>query len=345
MFSWFKSVISTEDEVITKFLAKTTGQRGPLISVIPGKHKNDQICLCVTPCSIFVFFWDTAPLGKRLALEDDAFTCAVAFGTSAVLAGTQNGQVCNISLDQSLAFKSTKLRHGLPEIPVTAIACTKDSKRYTAGFADGSIAYWLASETDAVFVGESHTGTAVTALIVVESTNTLAAGYADGNVIFFCLETLVISARLPGLCHLPVVIRWHEHMEILLISDSNRELLLVKISDYTVLHRYDASLVTCGAALTCLEIVGERQLLLLGASDGSFCVRELSASEKAPHKLRCQLLRMWEVSAGDAGPVTCAAFDAKSDILLVGDAGCRVRAISEFTAKIQEKQDSSLHRS
>ena len=344
MFTWLKSILamnsSEPGEVVTRFVARNTGQRGPLLALIPTKHKNESICLCVTPCSIFVFFWDAAPVGKRLGLEEDAFTCAVGYRGSSVLAGTQKGQVCEVFLDNSLVFKSRNFPHPISDSPVTAVAVTRDSARFAAGFAEGSVAFWSSPDTDPeIFRGSA--GVSVTSLLFVESTNALWAGYSDGGLTVFYLETIGNFVKLPGVTEVPTIMRWHKYMEVVLISDSNKDLVVVAISDHNVLHRYDAALVTCGAALTCLEIVGERELLLLGAADGSFCVRELSASEKAQRKLRCHLLRVWEVpSVAEAGPATCAVLDEASDTLLVGDAGCRVRSVNDFYKKIHEREDA-----
>jgi hypothetical protein len=346
MFSWLKSVISfnsqEEQEVVNRFVAKNMGQRGPLIALIPTTHKNESICLCVTPCSVFVFFWEAAPLGKRLSLEDDAFTCAASLRGSAVVAGTQKGQVCEVRLDDSLAFRSGQFRHSISDTPVSAIACTRDGTRVAAGFADGTIALWTSPADEPELLRGSEIPAAVTALVFVESTNALWAGYADSTVSVLYLESIGNFVKIPTLCKLPAVMRWHSYMNVVVVSDSNAEVVVVSVSDHNVLHRYDASLVTCGAALSCLEILGERQLLLLGATDGSFCVRELLASEKSPQKLRCHLLRVWEVPESDAGPVTCAAVDAATDTLLVGDAGCRVRSVGDFAKKINDV-DESLH--
>jgi WD40 repeat protein len=335
MFTWLKSILTfntTEPEVVTRFVAKSTGQRGPLIALIPTRHKNEAICLCVTPSSIFVFFWEATPLGKRLSPEDDAFTCAVAFRDSAVLVGTQKGQVCRVHLDDLLVFKSRSFSH--PSSGATT-AIAADGDRFAAGFADGSIAFWASIEASPEIFRSSVIS--VTCLVFVASTNALWSGNADGNLTVFYLDPLGNFSKIPGVAKMPMTLRWHKTLNVVLVIDAAKELVVVAISDHSVLHRYDAALVTCGEALTCLEILGNEKFLLLGAADGSFCVRTLSLSDKAPGKLRCHLLRVWEVAiVAEAAPATCAAWDTESDTLLVGDAGCRVRSVADFEKKVSD---------
>ena len=343
MFTWLSSVFTPSlegdvQEVVTRFVAKTTGQRGPLIALIPAQHNTQALAhICVTPCSVFVFFWDqTAASGKRMSLQGDAFTCACAVGRqtqgTVILAGTQNGQVIRISLDDNFTFVSRVVT--ISDSPVIAIAVSEDATKCAAGFGNGVVVFWSTSEQDELdkrkYLRDPSKQAAVVSLVFVQSAGTLWTGYSDGSVVVFSLEEGGNFQTIPNICvGIPAVMKWHKKLDVVLISDSHKELVVVSVSDHSVPHRYDAGLVTCGSPLTCMEILKDRnELVCLGADDGSFCIRELSKSDKDPQRLKFHLLKMWEVAASDAGPVTCVAVDVVANALVVGDAGCRVRSVN-----------------
>jgi WD40 repeated domain len=333
MFGWLKSLFSTnEEDCKIRFVAKDQGHRGPLLDLVPLTILNEPVCACVTPSCIFVVFWCTSAkaVGKRLSLPNDAFVCACKSSTGEISVGTQNGSIIIVKLTNTLAFETQEISRC--NSPIASIARTDNF--IVAGLESGKLVVLnLVQATDSwqkmglLDIGVS----AISAVCIVD--NLVWCGRSDGKIFVMDLSVSPISVVKENLSlsNLAIAgIKYVKAESVILVLHGCQDLSVWNITDFSVLHQYQANLVTCGSYLSCLEVVDST--LFLGSTDGSFCLRVLKkrVEEDQTHKFQCILLRYWEARDElDSSPISSAAYDPDSQTILIGDAGCRVRSVKK----------------
>ena len=277
-------------------------------------------CLCcVTPSCLFLVAYKSGHdrvLLKRLSDTNDAFASVIKDSLSNLIhIGTTSGNVIRVDfLNNTWTSVINRCSSSVASMVVSSgiLAC---------GYCDGFV--YLCNtplSTPAIILMIAGENTACTAIEFVDAD--IWVGRSDGcisiiedfnapkvspkSLTYPDMKTVAILKRLP--------------LMMAAVSASS-ELSLWDLETRTLLQRYSAELVTCGAFITAMEICSDSQLIF-GCSDGSCCLREIRKTQK----LQCVLLRFWdppdEVSAS---PITAVYVDG--DTIIVGDAGCRVRSI------------------
>lgn len=119
---------------------------------------------------------------------------------------------------------------------------------------------------------------------------------------------------------------------------AHRRVSVWDATKYDFLQKYPAELMTCGAELSAMVAVSvphplvdseepDMALVLLAGVDGSLCIRRVGRRHDG--KMNCVLLCYLEsVSANPGCPITSTNYDAETDSVLLGDAGCMVTVLS-----------------
>eukprot|EP00439_Symbiodinium_sp_Y106_P076530 s1089_g15.t1 len=168
-------------------------------------------------------------------------------------------------------------------------------------------------------------------LVVVpqESALRLWVGLDNGQLVVFEVETGML-VRSFSCCGPEMVsaLAFCEKTSAVFALSAHKRVSIWDSKTFACLHKYPAELMTCGSDLSAMGAFDvpklSLSLLVLAGVDGSLCLRRIT--RRTDSKLNCILLWYRGDAGGELGcPVTALNFHEDTEMVLLGDAGCRVQ--------------------
>jgi WD40 repeat protein len=344
-------------------LAKDAGHRGPVLGGYLLKTLDGlNAAVTVTPTGFTVVDSDSGSVicvVKSSPDGTDAFTSVALIpltsGTQTescgLVVGTQKGKLLLIQISRESKPKYIAECEIPNPSPVTCVCVSKtDPSIAVAGTVDGRVLVWEPS---------SHPSTPTVSVQVYASpitcihiSDNLLYVASEGICVFSILRSgslltltrgSVQSLTFDGMQSITSIVESFIHGLLICLSSCSEVFLIDKVS-HQLVTRYPASLMTCGAALSSmsgLEISGVpgSTFLVLGAVDGSLCLRELCRRPK-DDKLQCVLHKCFDrltpqhksvidlpIDPSEGCPIT-SVYTPSEEVCVVGDASCSVFVVN-----------------
>ena len=332
-------------------LSKDVGHRGPVVGGFQlSLPDGSNVVVTVTPSGLAMVTAESASVICQLSPDQgDAFTCSIAC-TEGLLIGCQSGKslLAKVSGDGVTVTKSISSLSA----PVTCLATMEEaiSSVVAVGNEAGNICIWSPQTSHTIAL--SLSSNAVTACVSIDSELWASFDKEGIRILNVASENEVLQVHMneanvdpEGMATVTNMVFSSYHGLVICLSSCS-DVFLIDKATRVCLHRYPATLMTCGASLTSLITVERKAFpgstfLMLGGVDGSLCIRELN---KRPRdgKLQCVLHRCFDrlspslkiegefaLDPSEGVPITSlyVPHEDGPETCIAGDASCALFAV------------------
>jgi hypothetical protein len=340
-------------------LSKDGGHRGPVIGgYLTSGFDEIQIACTVTPSAVTIVKGDAGiVLSTFVPDQGDAFTASCLIPLSS--RESENQRLCGMALGTQRGFVVVvELGSSVREIArceastssVTVLTLVNTST-IIVGNVSGQLRVYdpiRHPDTPSASLQISDASVAVTAVAQVSEQSLWVAigtmGIRDVRIVLdpaLGVVSLENSSRsdfiqFEGMQAITSIV-FSKVYGLAICLSSCSDVFLISIASYELVHRYPASLMTCGAPLSVMSSADteESTYLFLGGMDGSLSTRELSKRDK-DGKLQCILHRCIDrltpqakgsglsgsLSPSDGCPISSLWVSESMEHCVVGDASC-----------------------
>lgn len=339
-------------------LAKTVGHRGPVVGGYQLSSTDEKnVIVTVTPSGITMVAAETAEVMYHLCPDEgDAFTCSsVSSNLGGLIVGCQSGKVISAQLTPADGLRVT---NALQPNFTSCVTCLTALSAFPAliavGTDTGQLCIWKPQNTPNT-VTVSLSGNALTACLSIGSELWIAADNEGIRTLEVLSEAGLVQLQVmtenspidspEGMGTVTDMVYSANHNFIICLSSCS-DVFMIDKSTRMCMHRYPATLMTCGASLSSIVAVEKAEyqgstFLLLGGVDGSLCIRELNRRPR-DGKLQCVLHRCFDrlspsvksegepqLDPSEGIPITSlfVASQEDSDMCIAGDASCALFAV------------------